>query len=172
MTVSANGGSSAPSTADKFTYEAVAPTFGNSFGEAGSGAGQLSSPQGVAVDSSGNVWVSERANNRVDEFGPEGKFKLAFGWGVKDGKEKPRSAAKPAGAGSAGSGPGQLNEPAGIATEGNQVWVVDSANSRVEEFSSAGVDLNKQIVTGSAAYPIYPNEVALDGHGDMFVTGN
>ena len=51
------------------------------------------------------------------------------------------------------------------------MWVVDSANSRVEEFSSAGVYLNKQIVTGSAAYPIYPNEVALDGHGDMFVTG-
>ncbi len=88
ITVTAETGGSALSAADRFAYESTAPTVGSSFGEAGSGAGQLSTPQGVAVDSSGNVWVSERDNNRVDEFGPEGKFKLAFGWGVKDGKEE------------------------------------------------------------------------------------
>jgi sugar lactone lactonase YvrE len=171
ITVSTAGGSSPTGATDKFAYESVTPTFKSAFGEAGSGAGQLSSPQGVAVDSGGNVWVSERANNRVDEFGPEGKFKLAFGWGVKDGKEEAEVCSEACRAGTAGSGPGQLHEPAGIATEGGRVWVVDSANSRVEEFSSAGVYLNKQIVSGSAAYPTAPNDVALDGHGDMFVTG-
>ena len=89
--VTAEGGPNATGPADTFAYESIAPTFQASLGEAGSGEGQLSSPQGVAVDPSGNVWVSGCANNRVDEFGPEGKFKLAFGWGVKDGKGEARA---------------------------------------------------------------------------------
>src|SRR5262249_28460719 len=75
--------------------------------------------------------------------------------------------------GIAGSGPGQLNEPAGIAIEGGQLWVVDRGNSRVEEFSSAGSYLKKQIESPDAAhYPLAPNDVALDGHGNLFLTGS
>jgi DNA-binding beta-propeller fold protein YncE len=38
----------------------------------GSGAAALSAPTGVAVDGSGNVWVSDTGNGRVEEFDPTG----------------------------------------------------------------------------------------------------
>jgi hypothetical protein len=40
----------------------------------GSGAGKLREPSGVAVDSSGNVWVADAGNNRIEELGPTGTF--------------------------------------------------------------------------------------------------
>ena len=40
----------------------------------GSGAGALSGPTGVAVDSSGNVWVADAHNNRIEELGSTGTF--------------------------------------------------------------------------------------------------
>ena len=59
---------------------------------------QLSSPSSVAVDeASGDVYVSDSANNRVDQFEPERDsqgaitgyaFKRAWGWGVKDGEKR------------------------------------------------------------------------------------
>ena len=40
----------------------------------GSGAHALSGPTGVAVDSSGNVWVADDGNNRIEELSPTGAF--------------------------------------------------------------------------------------------------
>jgi sugar lactone lactonase YvrE len=158
-----------------FTYSTMAATFGSSFGSAGFGSGQLRTPDGVAVDSSGNVWVSDTANNRVEEFSATGAFMMTFGWGVKDGKaeEETCTSTESCRAGIAGPGAGQLNEPAGIATEGGNVWVAEHRNNRVEEFSSGGAYLKKQIGGGpTGEFPIFPNGVALDGHGDLFVTGS
>jgi DNA-binding beta-propeller fold protein YncE len=39
---------------------------------AGSGASALREPTGVAVDSTGHVWVADAGNNRVEEFSPGG----------------------------------------------------------------------------------------------------
>jgi hypothetical protein len=44
----------------------------------GSGKHALSEPTGVAVDSSGDVWVADDGNNRIEEFGPTGEFKSEF----------------------------------------------------------------------------------------------
>src|SRR5436309_10669511 len=45
-----------------------------------SGPGQLSTPQGVGFSpSSGDLFVADSNNNRVQEFGPRGLFRLAFG---------------------------------------------------------------------------------------------
>jgi tripartite motif-containing protein 71 len=38
------------------------------FGSTGPNDGQFSDPQGVAVDSSGNIWVADTGNNRVQKF--------------------------------------------------------------------------------------------------------
>lgn len=38
----------------------------------------MSGPTGVVVDSSGNVWVADAGNNRVEEFGPTGVFLSKF----------------------------------------------------------------------------------------------
>jgi DNA-binding beta-propeller fold protein YncE len=64
-----------------------------SFGEPGEGAGQMAgleqkggAPTGIAVEQeSGDVYVNDDFNSRVDKFGPEGEFLLSFGWGVVDG---------------------------------------------------------------------------------------
>ncbi len=51
-------------------------------GVGGSGAGQLGTPQGVAVDSAGNVYVVDTgfpSNQRVQKFSPAGQFLAAFG---------------------------------------------------------------------------------------------
>jgi hypothetical protein len=43
-------------------------------GTAGAGGGELNRPTGVAVDPSGNVWIADHGNNRVQELGPSGAF--------------------------------------------------------------------------------------------------
>jgi tripartite motif-containing protein 71 len=49
-----------------------AGTFLGKFGSAGSGNGQFSGPQGVAVNSSGDVYVVDDGNSRVEKWIPAG----------------------------------------------------------------------------------------------------
>jgi hypothetical protein len=58
-------------------------------GSGGEGAGQLSRPLDVAVDSSDNLYVHEWINLRVQKFSPEGEFLLMFGGGVNQGPIHP-----------------------------------------------------------------------------------
>jgi hypothetical protein len=55
-------------------------------GSLGTGTGQFRGQQGVAVDSGSNVYVVDRANHRVQKFGPEGEFILMFGGDVNKTK--------------------------------------------------------------------------------------
>ncbi len=65
------------------------------FGTHGSGTGQIGDdPNGLAVDSSGNVYVADRFNNRVEKFDSSGNYLSAIG--------------------SQGSGNGQLQDPFGV----------------------------------------------------------
>ncbi len=65
------------------------------FGSAGNGNGQFNAPVGIAFDSSGNIYVTDVSNNRVQKFTANGVYVSQFG--------------------SAGSGNGQFNAPFGIA---------------------------------------------------------
>jgi NHL repeat len=57
--------------------------------EWGHGAGRVGNPYGTAVDrSSGDLYVADNANFRVDKFDSEGDFLLAWGYGVADGKSE------------------------------------------------------------------------------------
>jgi YD repeat-containing protein len=96
------------------------PSYGKAFGSSGSGNGQFSHPQAVAIDASGNVWVADTSNNRIEKFSSAGAFIAAYG--------------------SKGSGEVQFSSPWGIAvnqTTGN-VYVGDTGNNRIEELSSSG----------------------------------
>jgi len=81
--------------------------------------GDFSQPTNVAVDSDGNLFVTDTWNNRVQVFDAEGKFIRAFG--------------------KAGDGPGYFTRPKGIAidTDGH-VWVADSIQDRVQVFTPEG----------------------------------
>ena len=73
-------------------------SFQFSFGEGGSGDAQFASPSSVAVnEATGELYVSDAANNRVDQYAPEVgahgaitgyTFKRAWGWGVGDGEKR------------------------------------------------------------------------------------
>ncbi|HYM46295.1 MAG TPA: DUF6531 domain-containing protein, partial [Solirubrobacteraceae bacterium] len=98
-------------------------------GISGSGNGQLSEPKGVAVDASGNVWVVDPVNARVQEFAENGSYLNKFG--------------------SYGGGEGQFNVPLGIALSGGNLYVSEYGNNRVQELSTAGKFIS-QIGTGKA----------------------
>ena len=44
-----------------------------SFGEPGSGPGQLNTPHSIAADAKGNIYVADRGNRRIQVFDPDGK---------------------------------------------------------------------------------------------------
>ena len=50
-----------------------------SWGEPGSGPGQFKLPHGIAVDSSGLVYVADRENSRVQVFTPDGEYVREWG---------------------------------------------------------------------------------------------
>ena len=123
---------------------AAAPALAlpSEFGSEGEGAGQFSAPRGIAVDQqSGDVFVADQKNQRVDRFGSHRKFKLAWGWGVADGATEAfqRCEVKCF----AGSGAGEFMNPRGIAVDNSgtpglqgDVYVLDQ--SRVQRFDPGG----------------------------------
>lgn len=100
------------------------------FGSAGSGNGQFSTAQGVAVDSSKNIYVADYGNNRVQKFDSSGNYLLQFG--------------------TAGSGAGQFSSPSFLrVSSSNQIYVFDSGNSRVQIFSTSGTYISEFGTAGS-----------------------
>lgn len=116
--------------------------------EYGEGAGQVSGPDGVALDrSNGDFYVADFGNARIDKFDEKGHFLFAWGWGVRDGLGGfqtcgPR-ASPPSNKCFAGNltatGPGAIT-PTGVAVapSTNEVYVTDKAHSRVSKFTSSG----------------------------------
>jgi len=89
----------------------------------GSGALQKSvSPvniNGFAIDSSGNIWLSDFTNKQLKQYASDGTTLLQT-------------------VGSSGTGNGQFTHPQQITIDsGGNIWVMDDA-TRVEEFSSSG----------------------------------
>jgi tripartite motif-containing protein 71 len=83
----------------------------------GTGDGQFINPVGLATDSSDNIYVADRGNNRIQKFDSDGNFITK--WGTP------------------GIGDGQFEEPTGIAVDSlDNVYVVDRGNSRIQVFAS------------------------------------
>src|SRR5580700_7149425 len=69
---------------------APASAAGLEFGSKGDGAGQLERPKGVAVDqSTGDIYVADKGNDRIDQFEANGTFVRAWGWEVN--KKSPKA---------------------------------------------------------------------------------
>lgn len=79
----------------------------------------FSSPHGIAIDSADNLFVTDRAANKVLKFNDQGGFLTSFGNPLPDPTTN-------------------FNAPDGIATSSDsilQIYVVDTGNNRVEVFS-------------------------------------
>ena len=121
-------------------------------GLSGSGAGQFEGGKGVALDSTGDVYVVDNPNHRVQKFDPEGHFLLMFGGDVNKTKveavgstEAERNLCTAASAdvcqvGSTGSGAGQFGVwPVSSLIAigpGDVVYVGDVG--RIQRFDTAG----------------------------------
>lgn len=92
------------------TYE-----FETAWGSLGSGDGQFNNPAGIVVDSSGNIFVADFYNHRIQKFTSSGVFITKWG--------------------SQGSGNGQFDRPEGVAVDSSgNVYVADTYNHRIQKF--------------------------------------
>jgi phosphodiesterase/alkaline phosphatase D-like protein len=134
------------------SYPAVPNAF---FGAAGSGAGQLSGPVGVAVDeSSGDVYVADAGNNRVEEFDAKGKYVATI-----IGAETPA---------------GSFADPSGVAVDNSSspatgdLYVMDAGHQVIDVFEFSGKYLS-QIKGTPSSFEGQLNGVTVDASGDLWV---
>jgi DNA-binding beta-propeller fold protein YncE len=117
----------------------------------GSGEGQFLFPTNVAVDSQGNVYVTDTLNSRVQVFDADGKFVKKFG--------------------ERGTGWGMFDKPKGVATDSfGNTYVVDSGWSNVQIFNQKGQVL--LFFGGRGQYPGLlqnPTAIAIDRTNRIFV---
>lgn len=91
----------------------------------------MNSPAGIDVDSSGNLYVTDDGNSRIQKFTNNGDFVTM--WGSK------------------GSGNGQLDRPHDIAVDssGNNVYVAEQGNFQIQKSTSDGKFVTKWGTEGS-----------------------
>jgi hypothetical protein len=148
-------------------------------GLGGSGAGQIDSPRGLAVDSEGNIFVFEATTARVQKFDPDGNFLLMFGGGVDQGPNHPGNVCTAAflaegdscGAGSTGPAPGEFAHRDylgnSIAIDSNDTIYVGD-NERIEKFDSKGEFLG-EVTSPFLAGKGLIESLAIDGSGHFYV---
>jgi sugar lactone lactonase YvrE len=151
---------SAPSLKAQFCPNGTTVAGGNGRGSANN---QFSSPDRVVIDGSGNLYVSDRNNDRVQKFAPGSTIGVTV-----------------AGGNGRGSGPTQLNQPRGIAIDINgNLYVADRTNDRVQKFppnstsATTGITVAGGNGTGSAPNQFdLPLDVFIDGSGNLYVVDN
>ncbi len=111
----------------------------------------LDNPSDVAIDSSGNVYVTDTDNHQIKKFDSSGNFLSKWG--------------------ASGSGDGQLSAPEGIGIDSSDnVYVADTGNHRIQKFDSSGTFLAKwgDYGFGDGKFNS-PTDVAVDLTGDVSV---
>jgi sugar lactone lactonase YvrE len=132
------------------------------------GAGTSASfrgPNGLAVDSSGNVYVADRGNNRIRKITASGVVTTLAG------SASPGSAD---GTGTAAS----FNSPAGVALDGSgNLYVADSGNNKIRKITLAGnLHLDRRILPVVGSTPgvngtFFRTSVQLHNPGTASIAG-
>ncbi len=144
-------------------------TAGNG-GDGGPAAqAQLDMPQGLAVDSTGNVYIADTLNHRVRRVSADGTITTVAGTGeagyTGDGKSG-RDA--------------RLNLPTGLAIGfGDTLFIADTGNNVVRQIAPDGA-IHTVVGTGEAGYRgdagdaldavlHAPSGIAFDGEGNLYI---
>ncbi len=89
-----------------------------SFGSSGSNNGEFHGPEGVSLDSRGNIYIVDSGNHRIQKCDKDGNYILKFG-------EK-------------GEYNGHLKTPSSIVVSDDTVYITDTGNQRVVSFDDSG----------------------------------
>jgi len=123
------------------------------WGGRGTNTGSLVFPRAAAVNSRGEIYVSEYTTvDRVLKFGPQGTNWLgAFG--------------------RAGRGPGEFSRAEGLGIDAqDRVYVADSCNHRIQVFDADGKFLRTYGKAGTGPGELsYPYDVRIDREGRQYV---
>jgi len=119
-------------------------------------AASLSDAEGVAVDSTGNVFIADANDHRVRKIATDGTISTVVGDGFPGfyGDGGPASAAR-------------INTPYGIAVDrAGNLYIADLGNNRVRKI---GPDGTITTVNGTEKF-LAPRNVALDAAGNLYVS--
>ena len=126
------------------------PPLLNTFCPTGSAGGRCVIPRGVAADpASGDIYVANQNNNRIEKFSAWGQFLRAWGWDVVQSGPDDTAAGEfevckaaehdVCKAGTAGAGRGQFSVLQGVTLDSaGDLYVVDFHNQRVQKFGPEG----------------------------------
>jgi sugar lactone lactonase YvrE len=152
--------------------QGVVSTYAGTAGGPGSldgtgSAALFNYPQGVAVDSSGNIFIADFANHTIRKVTPAGVVTTIAGTALAAGNED--------GVGSAA----RFYSPGALAFDGSgNLYVADSNNHAIRKISPAGVvttiagsagNTGTADGTGSAARFFVPDGIVVDGSGYIYV---
>ncbi len=145
------------------TYAGSLYSYGSSDGTGT--AARFHNPQGVGIDSAGNLYVSDTTNNLIRKVAPGAVVTTLAGSG---------SAGSANGTGSAAS----FNSPIGITADSSgNVYVADYTNSLIRKISPTGVvttlagsgSQGYADGTGTSASFMLPTGLAIDGANTIYV---
>jgi len=130
---------------------------------------QLTNPNGVSVDATGNLVIADSGNNRIRKVTPDGTINTVAGNGIYG----------PAGDGGAGTA-AQLAFPNSVVVdEAGNLFVADTDNERIRKISSAGVistvagngthGFGGDGGTPSSAQLASPYGIAFDGINTLYI---
>jgi len=122
----------------------------------------LNSPQGVAADTAGNIYIADTNHNRVIQVDTAGNIHTI------------------AGTGTAGTSAGELYNPTGLAFDSaGNLYIADTANHRIQMLAPggalstiAGTGLSGFSGDGGAALAAqlsFPSSIAVDPTGNIYI---
>ena len=117
--------------------------FIRKFGSSGSGDGQFNSPQFIAQDTEGKLWITDYDNSRICVFTFDGQFQRI----VKKPADK-----------------GKLKSPFGIVCDSVFVYVTEWGGHCVSVFTFSG-----DFVTSFGVGNGYPRGIAIDQDGFLYI---
>ena len=147
------------------TLAGTAGSFGSTDGTGA--AARFRYPNGVAVDSGGNVYVGDSDNHTIRKITPDGVVSTFAGTALSSGKTDGTGAAA------------RFKNPRGVAVDSSDnVYVGDTSNHTIRKITPDGVVstfAGTAEISGNADGPgtaasfTYPNGVAVDSSGNVYV---